>query len=360
MPVNTTSPDVNGGYMELCARIREEGLFNRRLGYYAVKGFATVAALAGAWAGLFALGDTWTALPLAATLGVIFTQIVFFGHDAGHHQIFKAPKANLTVGLLAGNLLTGLSFGWWVPKHSAHHAHPNQVGRDPDIGPGVVAFTAEAAAGRRRTFGRLAARFQAWTFIPLLMLEGAALHVASIQHLRRQSRPIGVEAALITLHTLAYLGAVFWVLSPLRAVVFIAVHQGVFGLAMGASFAPNHKGMPIIDTAARPSFPERQVLTARNVTGGRLVTFLLGALNYQIEHHLFPRMPRANLARSQPLVQAFCADHGLPYHQDTIVGSYRAALGHLSTIGTRGVDPRLPETPGGASSTPTPVLQDAV
>ncbi len=357
MLVNATTRDVNDGYVELSAQVRDAGLLDRRLGYYAVKGSLSVLALAGAWAGLLALGNTWAALAVAAALGIIFTQIVFFGHDAGHHQIFDDPRGNLAVGLIAGNLLTGLSFGWWVPKHGAHHAHPNQIDRDPDIGPGAIAFTAEAAAARRHRFSRLAARGQAWTFFPLLTLEGAGLHLASIQHLRHpKTRSARIEIALIAIHTAAYLAVIFAALSPLKAIAFVAIHQAVFGLYMGCSFAPNHKGMPTIDAAARPSFPERQVLTARNVTGGPLITFVLGGLNYQIEHHLFPRMPRANLARSRPLIRAFCADHGLSYHQDNIIGSYRAALAHLHSIGAGGTDPTLPGPP---SRTRRPELQDA-
>ena len=269
MLATASTHDINDGYVELSAQIRDAGLLDRRVGYYAVKGVLSVAVLGAAWAGLFLLGNSWTALAIAAALGIIFTQIVFFGHDAGHHQIFNDPRGNQTIGLVAGNLLTGLSFGWWVPKHGAHHAHPNQIDRDPDIGPGAVAFTAEAAAGRRHRISRLAARKQAWTFFPLLTLEGLGLHVASIQHLlHRKTRTARIESALIAAHTVAYLTVIFAVLSPLKAVAFIVIHQAVFGLYMGCSFAPNHKGMPTIDADARPSFAERQVLTARNVTGG--------------------------------------------------------------------------------------------
>ena len=82
--------------------------------------------------------------------------------------------------------------------------------------------------------------------------------------------------------------AVFLVLSPVKAVVFIIVQQGLFGLYLGCSFAPNHKGMPILDAADQSDFLRRQALTSRNVRGGWLTDFALGGLNYQIEHHLFP------------------------------------------------------------------------
>ena len=89
------------------------------------------------------------------------------------------------------------------------------------------------------------------------------------------------------------------VLSPLKAVVFIVVQQALFGLYLGCSFAPNHKGMPMLAADDQSDFLRRQVLTSRNVRGSWLVDFALGGLNYQIEHHLFPSMPRPNLRRSQ-------------------------------------------------------------
>ena len=67
--------------------------------------------------------------------------------------------------------------------------------------------------------------------------------------------------------------------------------------------------------------------------GGPLVDLALGGLNYQIEHHLFPSMPRANLRRARPLVRAFCAEHGIPYHETGLVESYRQASAHLHDVG---------------------------
>jgi fatty acid desaturase len=116
-------------------------------------------------------------------------------------------------------------------------------------------------------------------------------------------------------------------------VAFVLVQQGLFGLYLGCAFAPNHKGMPTLTDADQLDFVRRQVLTSRNVTGSRLVDFVLGGLNYQIEHHLFPNMPRPNLRHAQPLVRAFCAHHGLPYVEASLLGSYAEALRHLHSVG---------------------------
>jgi fatty acid desaturase len=145
---------------------------------------------------------------------------------------------------------------------------------------------------------------------------------------------------------LAYLGAVGWLLSPLHALCFIAMHQAVFGLYMGCSFAPNHKGMPTIGAHEKLDFLRRQVLTSRNVRGGWITDQMLGGLNYQIEHHLFPSMPRAHLRRVQPLVRAHCARHHIPYTETGLIASYTIALRHLHDLGA----PLRAAAPAGTAS----------
>jgi fatty acid desaturase len=91
--------------------------------------------------------------------------------------------------------------------------------------------------------------------------------------------------------------------------------------------------MPILPASDNTDFLRRQVLTSRNVHGGLLTDFALGGLNYQIEHHLFPSMPRPNLRRAQPLVAAFCAERGVSYAQTSLLRSYALVLGHLAAVG---------------------------
>lgn len=333
--MSTSSVTVPVDYAVLAERVRAAGLLECRPAGGIVRMALTGLAFAAGWIALFVVGDSWSVLAVAAFLAFVFTQVDFIGHDAGHQQIFRSRRANRIVGLVAGNALTGLSFGWWVPKHNAHHAHPNVVGRDPDIGAGVVAlsFTTDAA-GNRRGAGRLLVRYQAWLFFPLLLLEGAGLHISGVDHiLRRRDRSAVIEGLLLGLHAALYLTAMFVVLSPVRAIAFVAVQQTLFGLYLGCSFAPNHKGMPVLECESDLALFQRQIGTARNVAGGGFTTFLLGGLNYQIEHHLFPAMPRAKLRQARAIVRAFCAERGIHYEEDSLIGSYRQALRYLNRIG---------------------------
>jgi fatty acid desaturase len=321
-------------YTQLSRQIKQAGLLERRRGWYAARIGLNLALLAAGWVAFAVIGESWWQLVTAAFLAVVFTQIAFVGHDAGHRQIFRSRPANDRVGLLHANLLVGVSFGWWVPKHNAHHSNPNHEDLDPDISITALAFT-DGQASSKHGLIRLVARYQAWLFFPLLLLEAAHLHLASTKAVLRggSGRANLVEGLLLVAHVAGYLTALVLVLSPLQAVVFALVQQGLFGLYLGCAFAPNHKGMPTLTEADQLDFVRRQVLTSRNVTGSRPVDFLLGGLNYQIEHHLFPNMPRPNLRHAQPLVRAFCAQHGLPYVEASLFGSYAEAIRHLHTVG---------------------------
>jgi len=322
-----------GTYADLSRVVRGAGLLDRRYGYYAAKIGLTLLVFAGGCVAFVVVGDSWWQLGIAVFFAVLFAQLAFLGHDAGHKQIFRSRRANDLVGYALGGVI-GLSYGWWMDKHTRHHANPNHEDDDPDLDIPMLAFT-RGQSRNRRGFFRWTAQHQAGLFFPLLLLEGLSLHWSSIEAVWRGE--VGArrrEVALLFAHIAVYLTAVFVVLSPPVAFAFIAVHQGLWGVYMGCSFAPGHKGMPTYTEKTKLGFLRRQVLTSRNVRGGPWVDVALGGLNYQIEHHLFPSMPRINLRRAQPLVHEFCVDHGIDYAQCGLLRSYRYVLAHLHEIST--------------------------
>jgi fatty acid desaturase len=317
----------------LLRQVRQAGLLERRSRHYAWRITITGVLLAAGWAAFVLVGDSWWQLAVAVFLAVMFGQVGFLGHDAGHRQILGSRRGNYILGILHGNLGVGLSYGWWVSKHNRHHAHPNTDGADPDIMLSALAFTQDQAR-RGKGAARLIYRYQAYLFFPMLLLEAVSIHIASVRALAtRASRGRAWESALLATHLAGYLTVVLLVLPPVKAVAFILVQQGLFGLYLGSSFAPNHKGMPILGAGDTTGYLHRQVLTSRNVRGGWLTDLALGGLNYQIEHHLFPSMPRPNLRRSQALTEEFCRQRDIPYCQASLAGSYAQALRHLSAAG---------------------------
>jgi fatty acid desaturase len=314
-------------FAELHRRINAAGLLRRRPGHYAVRLTAVVLMLIGGWTAFVLVGASWWTLAVAAFLAVTFAQVALVAHDLAHRQVFRTTGPSARAGRIVGNLAIGMSYGYWMDKHTRHHANPNHDDLDPDVGPGVLVWSRAEARGR----GRLT-RYQAYLFFPLLTLLGLSLRRDSIRAVRSgKVKQRGVEAVLLGLHIAGYVGALLLVLTPLQALAFFAVHQGLFGVYLGMTFAPNHKGMPHPD--GTEDFLRKQVLTSRNVRGGRLTAIALGGLNYQIEHHLFPAMPTANLRKAQPIVRGYCAEIGVTYEITGLIASYRAALRHLNEVG---------------------------
>jgi len=132
---------------DLVRLVQGEGLLDRRHGYYAVKVTLTLLALVGGCVAFAVLGDSWWQLATAVFFAVVFAQIAFLGHDAGHNQIFRTGQANDRAGYAFGAVV-GMSYGWWMGKHRRHHANPNHEGDDPDIDIPLLAFTRGQSAGK--------------------------------------------------------------------------------------------------------------------------------------------------------------------------------------------------------------------
>jgi fatty acid desaturase len=327
-------------YAELSRQVQAAGLMRRRLGWYWSRITGTVLAFTVAWVAFVLLGDSWAQLAVAAILAVAIAQFGFLGHDAAHRQIFASARWNEWSARIMSGVFAGLSYGWWMHKHNRHHGAPNQEGKDPDIVSGVLAFTPAVAQARMGTAGWFVRR-QGWFFFPLLLLEGVNLHVAGLSALARgrHLKHRRLEAGLVVARLGGYVAVVFLMLSPGRAVAFLAVQLGLFGVLLGGAFAPNHKGMPVVPRNAKVDFLRRQVLMSRNIRGGHLTDFAMGGLNYQIEHHLFPSMPRPNLRRAQPMIRSLCAEQGISYTQTSLFGSYAIVVRYLNAVGLRHRDP---------------------
>ena len=324
-------------YAELSRQVQALGLMDRRLGYYAVKACLLAGALAILGVIAVRLGDSWWQMLVAAAFGVVMTRVGFFGHDAAHRQVFRSGPANAWAALVLANAVSGLSSAWWARKHTRHHGAPNQEGRDPDIAAGALAFTSVAATSRRSRLTVWLTTKQGWFFFPLLLLEGINLHLESVRALlaRQPVKRRRLELTLLVLRHSSVLVALAWLLPPGKMAAFLGVELAVFGFYLGCSFAPNHTGMPVVPAGARPDFMHRQVLASRNIRGGRLVTFLMGGLNYQIEHHLFPSMPRPNLRHAREVVQPFCAAQDVPYAEVGPLAAYGIVVRHLNHVGLR-------------------------
>lgn len=313
--------------------LERQGLFTPQGGYYLQKFLVTLTFFV---VGLLCLllNPHWIVFPAACLLAFASGQLGFLGHDLGHRQVFRNAIKDDTLGLLVMNLFLGFSYGWWTRKHNEHHANPNHLDLDPDIRFPVIAFTTSQAENARPPF-RFFIRHQALFFLPLLLFLTVSMWRDSVVFLALSKKGARrtLEIALLTAHALWYVGLVIGMLGVAYGMIFIVLHHAALGLYLGLSFATNHKGMVMIDKSVRIGSLERQVITTRNLRAGRLVDFVFGPLGAQIEHHLFPDLPRNHLRKAAGPIKAYCSSRSIPYHETGVFEALTEVVCHLQQIG---------------------------
>lgn len=329
-------------YSELLKKIKNEGLLAKDPVFY-VKRFLFISGVSlTLWAVLaliFTINLHWAlAIPIVMLLGVCAAQYGFISHETSHRQVFLSNKRNDFWGKITANLFAGLSYGFWMKKHTQHHKTPNQIHKDPDIHIRVLAFRTEDME-KKKLPEKALTKNQGWLFPILLTLTGFDLLLDSFVAILKKDatgKPLSGRVGEFVMMTLrqavpiiVFMSLFGWLAGGILWLAFMLT----FGLFMGGAFAPNHKGMPLIPENSRINFFERQVLTSRNVKPSWLKDNLMGGLNYQIEHHLFPSMPRPNLARAREIVIDFCKEKNVPYVEMGLFESYGKVISYLNKVG---------------------------
>lgn len=174
------------------------------------------------------------------------------------------------------------------------------------------------------------AKYQAYLFFPLTLLVPISKSRGVIVFfLHKKPRFLRTEAFLTAVHFLWYFGLLFSVLTLWHALLFIVVHQSLYGMYMATIVTHNHIGMPLISGESGLGFLRREVITTRDLKTARLTSFWWGGVNYHIEHHLFSTMPRCHLRRAQRIVKSFCEARSIPYHQVGVFESYKETIRFL-------------------------------
>ena len=342
-------------YRELRAKILSMGLFNASPVYYAYKVLSNMLLL-GCAIFFAVVSDSFLVNMLGAFFMALFwQQCGWLAHDFLHHQVFKNRFYGDFMGLIIGDLFQGFSVQWWKSKHNAHHAVPNlhasgptACDGDPDIDTmPILAWSLRMAEGAKdSSTGRTLIRWQAFFYFPVLLfarlawshqswvfvwggfgqhsVQGAAIDRKKIQY------PL-YEKTFLVLHYLGLL-AILRCMPLLNAIAYFLFAQTACGLMLAIVFGLGHNGMAVYPADQRPDFWKLQVTTTRNVTSNWFVDYFCGGLNYQVEHHLFPMLPRLNLKVVHELVHSFCKEQGVTYHEAGIIEGNVEVLQHLDKI----------------------------
>lgn len=319
---------------ELRGHLKDAGAFERGLSFSIISMVFPILLLGFCLTLFVVLANPWLLLANALLLAFTSIQLGFVMHDAGHGALFRGSWANDLAGLLAANVLTGLSYGWWTANHNQHHAHPNAEGGDPDLAMIRTVFALSPRDVRDASPARRLLAVHQALFAPILfMLQIFGLKYYGLRFLlTERSRWRGLELALLALHHVAYFGFLISVLGPAMGLGVALVHHLAAGFYLTTVVSPNHIARPLPE---RPYDDPvlRQVEPSRNVRTPPVLEFLWGGLNSQIEHHLFPSIRRDRIPRARPVVRRFCAERNIPYHETSFVGCYQEIFGLLAEVG---------------------------
>ncbi|KAI0431249.1 fatty acid desaturase-domain-containing protein [Xylaria sp. FL1042] len=343
-----TQDNIVSKYRELHQRVKDEGLYRCNYWDYAVE--CCRYTLLAVTSFLF-LRWGWYATS-AAFLGALWHQLVFTAHDAGHMGITHDFHTDSVIGIIIADFLGGLSLGWWKHNHNVHHVVTNAPEHDPDIEHmPFMAVSHRLLQSLRSTYydrvmeydvvAKVALRIQHYSYYILLSFGRLNLYRLSWTYLILGQGPrrgpawwhryLEIAGHLFFWAWFGY-GIMYKTLPTNwdRFVFFVVSH--VVPMPVHAQICLSHFAMSTSDLGPHESFPQKMLRTTMDIECPAWLDFFHGGLQFQVIHHLFPRIPRHNLRRTQKLVQEFCNEVGIPYALYGFVDGNKMVVGTLAEV----------------------------
>jgi len=312
-------------------RVHVLGLHERAYAYYAIYSLLAVCGLVLSLFIITVTDNPWLQALNAVFFGFVSVQIGMLGHDLSHGQVFKSSFANRTAALFAWALIGGLSESKWYEKHSEHHESPNHIGHDPDLEIPFV-FDEKQIPDRSLFFKKWILPHQHVLFFATLPFIYITWIMFGMRHIFYNfTLRASFELFLMILHFVGLFYITFAFLPPMVAIIFLAVVFCVSGAYMSLVFAPNHKGEDILGEDEEGSWLHQIILT-RNLYPSMFIFHVFGGLNLQIEHHLFPNMPRINYVQAQKQVKQFCSENQIEYSETSFFDSMKEIYVSLKEV----------------------------
>lgn len=316
-------------YKLLDQRLHDEGLYDCNYTAYAweITRYTLLAS-----ASLYLLRTGWY-IPSAIFLGLLWHQLVFTVHDAGHMGITHNFHADSIIGIVISNFLGGLSCCWWKRNHNVHHIVTNSAEHDPDIQ--HMPFFAishkffnnltSTYYDREMTldaFAKKALQYQHYLYYPILAFGRFNLYVLSWQYIFLGQGPrkgpawwhryLEMAGQLFFWTWFGYGVLYKSIPTPSLRIAYLLFSHAIT-MPVHVQITLSHFAMSTADLGVQESFPQRMLRTTMDVDCPPWLDFVHGGLQFQAVHHLFPRMPRHNLRKAQGFVKGFCEEVGIPY-----------------------------------------------
>ncbi|KAF2274851.1 fatty acid desaturas-like protein [Westerdykella ornata] len=343
-----TQEHITLKYRELHDRIQREGLYDCHYLAYGIE-CLRYAFFIGMF--LYLLRTGWY-LTSAFFLGCLWHQLAFTVHDASHMGITHDFQTDSTIAMFVASYMGGLSACWWKSNHNVHHIVTNSPEHDPDIE--HMPFFAIShrffenlfstyyeRVMEYDAFAKVLLRYQSKLYYFIMCFGRFNLYRLSWSFLLFGQGPRKGPAWWHRYFELLGL-VVFWAWYGYGVVyrnipggwnkfLFVMISH-VITMPLHVQITLSHFAMSTADLGVTESFAQKMLRTTMDVDCPQWLDFFHGGLQFQAIHHLFPRIPRHNLRRTQKLVQEFCNEVDIPYALYGFVEGNQVVIGKLADV----------------------------
>ena len=352
---NYKPSELSGKFRELSGSIERSPLMRTSLRFYVMSVF---------WYLLLFISSIYCVISfrenilVGAVLGGIFMatffqQVAFFGHDLGHMAVTHDREVDLAIGFLFGNILSGVSVGWWKATHNTHHVITNSIESDPDIQHlPFFAVTRDYTASVYSLYHERVLKYDwlAQRLVPLqsklyyvimalarfnLYVQSYILLLSPTKELRKRIKTFRIiELAGLLLFATWFVALVCYLPDSTSRIVFVLLSHGLAGI-LHVQITLSHFSMPVYTQPPlqKDPFVVHQLATSLDIDCPTWMDWFHGGLQFQTAHHLFPRVPRHNLRKLRMLLMEFCKQNNLKYNICGFIEANRKMIKHLASVG---------------------------
>ncbi len=325
-------------YFELCEKVRP--ILGSSGGFAPWWYFIKVALILGVVLscdvyGLLFLRPLWATALMSLFMGFIGLNLQ---HDANHGAVSSNPLVNRMIGLTQ-DYIGGSSAAWMVNHNTVHHVHCNDVTKDHDLDIPILRLKTAVPYRAHYAFQQLYFVILESCFGPLTVMQNSLFSwtAASAEpRLKVFQKQLTVSKFMSVIPVLRVAAMILQGASWEFVVTTAFLTYSIGGLYLAFFFLMSHN----FDGARKEGvdstgddFVRNQVETSSNV-GGAWLAMCNGGLNYQIEHHLFPRVHHSFYCKLAPVVEQLCRKHGIRYtHFPTVRDNFVSTFNHLTKLG---------------------------
>jgi len=342
-PLGEKDDEATLAFRSLTKEMEQAGMFETDYTFYYKKMVVYTALFLSILGGVFLSENILVHTLAGAMLGMFWQQMAFIGHDLGHNAVTHNRIYDSYLGLFVGNFCTGISIGWWKRSHNVHHIATNSCTYDPDV-QHLPIFAVDPVLVTTKLFSTYAnmymplnnvahvlIKYQHWLYYPVMAFARFNLYIQSLNHalrldyystagdlIWRQNLQIASLAGFWTWLLALTLSLPTW---QSRLLFFLPAHMvaGILHVQITLSHFPMETYTGVTYDDSSNGFLRTQLSTTLDVDCSAAMDWFHGGLQFQVEHHLWPRLPRHNLRRAKEIFESFCKEHNLVYNQATFV-----------------------------------------